>query len=149
MIYATTPINVATRDQAYLPATHDQTRWTGTRWTISGVGIARILYGILPLALLANGFAAGTGIATTVLAIIGVGFVVQGIAMTALAGVLTNDDAAVITSVALDALVTVLVIVLMVAGWNDLTAAAGLVVLGAVVAAAISAVIVAMTSTQS
>jgi len=142
------PINVATHDHAYLPATHDRTRWTVARSTISSVGIARILYGILPLALLANGFATGTGIATAVLATIGVGFVVQGIAMTALARMLTDVDAAVIISVALDALVTVLAISFMVAGWNDLTSAAGLLVLGAVVLAAVSAVVVAMTSTQ-
>lgn len=141
------PINVATPDQAHLPATHDQTRQTVTRWTISGVGIARILYGILPLALLANGFAAGTGIATAVLATIGVGFVIQGIAMTALARALTDIDAAVIISVVLDALVAVVALVLMVAGWNQLTAAAGLVVLGAMAAATVSAVIVTMTST--
>ncbi|GAB2660551.1 hypothetical protein GCM10027068_45760 [Prescottella soli] len=140
---------MATHDRAHLSATHDRTRWTVTRWTISGVGIARILYGILPLALLANGFGAGTGIATAVLATIGVGFVIQGIAVTALAKVFTNSDTAVIISVVLDALVTVLAIVLMVAGWNQLTAAAGLVVLGAVAVATISAVIVAMTSTRS
>ncbi|WP_114718910.1 hypothetical protein [Rhodococcus sp. AG1013] len=138
---------MATPDQAHLPATHDQARQTVTRWTISGVGIARILYGILPLALLANGFAAGTGIATAVLATIGVGFVIQGIAMTALARALTDIDAAVIISVVLDALVAVVAIVLMVAGWNQLTAAAGLVVLGAMAVATISAVIVTMTST--
>lgn len=147
MTYATMPINVATHDQAHLPATHDQTRQTVTRWTISGVGIARILYGILPLALLANGFAAGTGIATAVLATIGVGFVIQGIAMTALARALTDIDAAVIISVVLDALVAVVALVLIVAGWNQLTAAAGLVVLGAMAAATVSAVIVTMTST--
>ncbi|RVW08195.1 hypothetical protein EGT67_17465 [Prescottella agglutinans] len=132
-----------------MPATHVRTRWTVARWAISSVGIARVLYGILPLALLANGFEAGTGIATAVLATIGVGFVVQGAAMTALARMLSDIDAAVIISVALDALVTVLAISSMVAGWNDLTAAAGLVVLGAVVLAGVSAVIVAMTSTQS
>ncbi|WP_433606468.1 hypothetical protein [Prescottella agglutinans] len=141
---STTPITTlhaysATREQAYS---------TGAEWTISCVGVARILYGILPLALLANGFAAGTAVATAALATIGVEFVIQGVATTALTRVLTNSYPAVTVSVALDALVTVLAMVLLAAGWNQLTAAAGLVVLGAVAVATLSAVIVALTSTS-
>lgn len=141
---STTPV---TTMRAY-SATREQAHSSGAEWTISCVGIARILYGILPLALLANGFAAGTAVATAALATIGVEFVIQGIATTALTRTLTDSGIAVIISVALDALVTVLAMVLLAAGWNQVTAAAGLVVLGAVAVATISAVVVALTSTS-
>ncbi|MDH6279223.1 hypothetical protein [Prescottella agglutinans] len=149
MTSATTSTTTTTTIHAK-SATHAHARSTVTQWTISGVGMARILYGgILLLALPANGFAAGTGFATAAVATTGVEFVIQGIATTALANVLTRSYIAVTISVALDALVTVLAMVLLAAGWNQLTAAGGLAVLGAVAVATISAVIVALTSTSA
>ena len=139
----------ATRVQTYSLPTHDQAGSTVAGWTISGVGIVRILYGGIVVLALARGFEAGTGYATAALATIGVWFVIQGIVTTALAGVLTNSYTAVTISVALDALGTILGIMVMVAGWNQLTAAAGTVVLGAVAVAALSAVVVAMTPALS
>lgn len=130
-------------------ATHAHTRSTATGWTISGVGFARILYGALPLALLANGFAAGTGLATPALTTLGIVFVIHGIAITALAGVLTDSDKAAAVEVTLDALVAAGAVVLLTAGWNHFTAEAGLIVLGAVAVAALSAVVVALTVTMT
>ncbi|MFE3543897.1 hypothetical protein ACFXK0_13095 [Nocardia sp. NPDC059177] len=113
---------------------------------IRGVGAVRALYAFVPFVLLMAGSGVGTGVAGGALLAVGIVTLLQGLAVMGFAPRLVRSDAGVLAVVLADSIAIVAGVVLILGAWDQFTATAATVVLGAVVFAALSAVVVALAT---